>query len=190
VCPHPKGKGQRRAAAGAASGWNFRAFAEKLRGLLQQAPRVFPMKWLASCLLILAPAPGAMAAEVATSAGPMQITAMATGLEEPWALAFLPDGGFLVTERDAARLWLYHGAARHEVTGLPQIATGGQGGLLDVMVPRDFAASRRLWLTYTVSPGLALGHAAALGSGRLSEDGTRLEDFRAAFVAGLMPGMK
>lgn len=148
------------------------------------------MRLLAFCLLILAPAPGAMATEVATSAGPMQITAMATGLEEPWALAFLPDGGFLVTERDAARLWLYRGAARQEVAGLPQIAPGGQGGLLDVMVPRDFATSRRLWLTYTVSPGLALGHAAALGTGRLSEDGTRLEAFRAVFVAGLMPGTK
>lgn len=131
----------------------------------------------------------AAAGEVATSAGPMRITAIATGLDEPWGLAFLPGGGFLVTERDRAQLWHYDAAGgRQAVTGLPAIATGGQGGLLDVMVPHDFAARRVVWLTYTISPGF--GRAAALGRGRLSADGTRLEGFRQTFAGSLLPGTK
>lgn len=122
----------------------------------------------------------AMAGEVVTSAGPMQVSTVETGLRQPWSLAFLPDGSFLVTERDRVRLWHYRGGRRVEVAGLPEVVTGGQSGLLDVMVPHDFAERRRIWLTYTVA--LGGNRAAALGYGRLSEDGGRLEGFTRVFV--------
>jgi glucose/arabinose dehydrogenase len=57
---------------------------------------------LSSLWLGLAPASGA--ASLNTSAGPVQMQLMARGLEEPWSLGFLPDGQFLVTERDG-RVW-------------------------------------------------------------------------------------
>jgi aldose sugar dehydrogenase len=69
---------------------------------------------------------------------------MADGLEEPWGLAFLPDGRFLVTERDG-RLSLFS-ADGSEVLArfddFPGLVAEGQGGLLDVLVPRDVAQSR------------------------------------------------
>lgn len=111
---------------------------------------------------------------VETSAGPVRIESVARGLEEPWAIGFLPDGGVLVTER-AGRLLLLRDGQAVPVGGLPAVFDSGQGGLLDVMVPRDFADSRAVWLSFAVAvPG---GAATALGSGRLSPDGRRLDGF-------------
>jgi len=132
------------------------------------------MRALLVVLMSLAAGPLA-ATVVETSAGRMEITPLLTGLEEPWAVDFLPDGRFLVTERDAVRLTLVAGSAQQEVSGLPAIYVGGQGGLLDVMVPRDFASSREVWLSYAVSPGI--GAAAAVGFGHLSEDAAGLTAF-------------
>lgn len=106
----------------------------------------------------------------------LRIDPVATGLEEPWGLAFLPDGRFLVTERPG-RLTLFpaDGGRGMAVTGLPEVAEVGQGGLLDVMVARDFATGRRVWLSY--AEAARGGASTAMGYGRLSEDGARLEGF-------------
>jgi aldose sugar dehydrogenase len=60
------------------------------------------LSWLrrATLAVCLFAAPVAGAGTVETSAGPVTISPVATGLDEPWALGFLPDGSFLVTERD------------------------------------------------------------------------------------------
>lgn len=124
-------------------------------------------------------APAAMAQpQIETSLGPLGIAPMATGLTEPWGLAFLPGGGFLVTERDG-RLTLHRDGQVTEVEGLPEVHAEGQGGLLDVMVPRDFATSREVFVSYSKPRWRRQG--TALGVGRLSEDGTRLDDFRVLF---------
>ncbi len=108
----------------------------------------------------------------------LTIEPVATGLEEPWAIGFLPDGDVLVTERGGRLLRLPKGGGTAvPVGGVPEVATVGQGGLLDVMVPRDFASSRRVWLSYAAPANGGAGTAA--GFGRLSGDGTTLEDFRA-----------
>lgn len=129
-----------------------------------------------SALLLAVPA---LADSVQTSAGPMQITAMAEGFLEPWAVAFLPDGSLLVTERGGS-LTLIAGDSRHQVQGLPAVAVEGQGGLLDVMVPGDFAASREIWLAFAAQADG--GPATAAGRGRLSSDGLRLEGFETVFL--------
>ncbi|HMO70253.1 MAG TPA: PQQ-dependent sugar dehydrogenase [Paracoccaceae bacterium] len=105
----------------------------------------------------------------------LAVAPVARGLDEPWGLAFLPGGGFLVTER-AGRLSLFDGpgAPARRIGGVPQAWVQGQGGLLDVMVPRDFAASRLLWLTLAL-PGQG-GASTGLVRARLSDDGTQLTD--------------
>jgi aldose sugar dehydrogenase len=108
----------------------------------------------------------------AMAATGVAMIAMAEGLEEPWSLAFLPDNRFLVTER-AGRLKVFEGRAESEISGLPEVAATGQGGLLDVMVSRDFWRSGRLWFSYAhPTDG---GASTALGHGVL--DGDRLRDF-------------
>lgn len=122
----------------------------------------------------------ALAGPVETSAGRMEITPVLTGLDEPWGLDFLPDGSFLVTERDGRLLLATPGGAPQQVDGLPEVLVAGQGGLLDVMATRDFADSREVWLTFAAPAGQ--GAATAAGRGRLSPDGSRLEGFRTLFL--------
>jgi len=134
---------------------------------------------LAVCALTLA---GPVRAEVrATSLGDLTVTAVATGLDEPWGLAFLPDGRFLVTERDG-RLTLFpqDGGAGKPVAGLPEVAATGQGGLLDVMIPRDFAHSGEIWLTFSQPSGG--GAATAVGKGQLSADAARIDGFATLYA--------
>nr|WP_244867967.1 PQQ-dependent sugar dehydrogenase [Vannielia litorea] len=100
------------------------------------------------------------------------------GLDAPWGLGFLPDGAFLVTER-GGDLTLVRNGEESPVGGVPEVYDSGQGGLLDVMVPRDFAESREIFLSFAKPQGGGAG--TALGKGRLSEDGTALEGFEVIF---------
>jgi aldose sugar dehydrogenase len=137
---------------------------------------------VAAGLLAVNIPPGWAQSRVETSAGPVTITEMAGGLDEPWGIAFLPDGRFLVTERPG-RLMLFPaaGGEGQAVAGVPEVAEVGQGGLLDVMVPRDFATSREVWISYARAGDGGAG--TALGVGRLSDDGTDLQGFRTVFAA-------
>ena len=121
----------------------------------------------------------ALAEEVQTSAGTLTIAPIFQGFEEPWALDFLPDASFLVTERDG-RLWHVTGEKARQVSGVPEVYPDGQGGLLDVMIPRDFATSREVWLTYSIEQ--PAGSGTAVGKGRLSNDTGTLEGFVTLFA--------
>ena len=125
---------------------------------------------LAAALVSATPA---LPASLSTSAGPVQVEAVATGLTEPWAIGFLPDGGALITER-AGRLLMLKDGALSEVSGIPTVADVGQGGLLDILVPSDFAQTREVFLSYAKPQGG--GEGTALLRARLSDDGTALTD--------------
>ncbi|SDJ73816.1 PQQ-dependent sugar dehydrogenase [Aliiruegeria lutimaris] len=132
-----------------------------------------------SILLFTLLACGATAAPRQTSLGPVEVTAVAEGLDKPWAVAFLPEGGFLVTERGGVLLYFSSDGTRHAVQGVSEVRTRGQGGLLDVLVPRDFAVSREIFLSYSTPQGREAG--TAIGRGRLSEDGRKLTGFEQIF---------
>ena len=127
-----------------------------------------------SAVLAQAPAP--------TAAGP-SVTAqtVATGLQHPWAVAFLPEGRFLVTERPGRlRVVDADGKLQPPVQGLPEVAAGGQGGLLDVVTDSDFARNRTLYFCYS-EPGQGTTNSTALASARLSADRQRLENVKVLF---------
>lgn len=138
------------------------------------------IRLLALCIAL---ALGAPAHALETGAGPVTVTRMIAGLDQPWALGFLPGGGVLVTERDG-RLLLHRDDETRTVAGVPTVAAIGQGGLLDLLVPRDFATTRTLFFTYAKPQRNGAGTAVARA--RLSQDGQRLEDWRAIFE--LTPG--
>lgn len=105
---------------------------------------------------------------------------VASGLEHPWALAPLPEGGFLVTERPGRmRIVSGNGQLGKPIAGVPEVADGGQGGLLDVVLDSGFARNRTLYFCYS-EPG-AGGNSTALARARLAQDGSRLEDVRVIF---------
>lgn len=85
----------------------------------------------------------------ALSTSRVQVSVFASGLDEPWGIATLPGGQFLVTERRGTlRVVNADGGVSAPLQGVPNVADRGQGGLLDVAVARDFAASRTIYLTY------------------------------------------
>ncbi len=101
-----------------------------------------------------------------------------TGLDNPWALAFLPDGRMLVTEKPGRlRIVTADGRAGPALTGLPPVDAGGQCGLLDVAVDPEFAKNGFVFWTFA-EPGDG-GNSTAVARGRL--DGDRLVDVRTIF---------
>ncbi len=91
------------------------------------------------------------------------LSTLRSDLASPWALARLPDGRWLLTEK-AGRLWLLSSDAttRTELSGLPAVNASGQGGLLDVAVDPDFAAGQPfIYWSYAESGSGGAGTAVA-----------------------------
>ncbi|MGI9394711.1 MAG: PQQ-dependent sugar dehydrogenase, partial [Boseongicola sp.] len=122
---------------------------------------------LKSLVVLIGLACPTAAVAVGFSVGDVAIEPVVTGLEEPWSLGFLPGGGILITERGGQLLYA-QGGQKHQVSGLPSVAAVGQGGLLDVLVPRDFASQREIFLSYSKPQSSESG--TALMRARLSND--------------------
>ncbi len=121
-----------------------------------------------------------LAASGVTFAQGLKTATIAQGLENPWALAFLPEGRFLVTERGGRmRVVQPDGKVGAPLAGLPEVAAGGQGGLLDVVLDSGFAANRQFFFCFS-EPGGG-GNSTAIARARLSSDSTRLEDVKVIF---------
>lgn len=123
------------------------------------------------------------AQQVNTSEGVLKVEKMVAGLDVPWGFAFVPGtspNAVLITERDGRLLFAADGET-HAVKGLPDIVTDGQGGLLDVMLPRDFLQSRKVFLTFSKRQGRGAGTAVAVG--QLDGDHRRLGNVRVIFEA-------
>ena len=114
-----------------------------------------------------------------SSAGALSIAKIADGFEEPWSVEALPDGGILVSERGGTLVHLRADGSRIAVKGVPNVVDRGQGGLLDIMIPRDFVESREVYLSYANRQGNSYG--TALGRGKLNADGTALIGFKRIF---------
>ncbi|MGE0025139.1 MAG: PQQ-dependent sugar dehydrogenase [Hyphomicrobium sp.] len=111
------------------------------------------------------------------------LTTIAKGLENPWALEFLPDGRMLVTEK-AGKLRIVDkdGTLGAPINGVPDVASRGQGGLLDVALANDFAESGRIFLSFSEPRGDE-GNGTSVASGKLVASGASgaLEDVKVIF---------
>lgn len=108
----------------------------------------------------------------------VRVETVASGLEHPWSLAFLPDGRTLVTERPGRlRFVARDGTLSAPLSGVPTVLARGQGGLLDIALGPDFASSGHIYLTYA-EPGPG-GGSTAVARARLSDQG--LEDVTVIF---------
>lgn len=108
--------------------------------------------------------------------------AVATGLQNPWALAFLPQGRFLVTERPGRlRVVEPDGRLGPPLPGLPAIDAGGQGGLLDVITDAGFSANRRIYFCFSEPAASGGGNSTALARATLAADNSRIDDVQVLF---------
>ncbi len=128
---------------------------------------------------LCAQAPESNAQVISSQEHSFRVIKLADGLEHPWGLAFLPDGRMLVTERPG-RLRIVGADGKLEkrpVSGLPEIAEYGQGGLLDVALHPRYTQNRLVYLSFA---GRGQGGVSTeVGRGKLSGD--RLEDFEILF---------
>ncbi len=94
--------------------------------------------------------PGQTRAPAIQTKTALQVTELASGFKNPWAIAFLPDQRMLVTEKPTGALYIVtpQGAKSPAVAGLPPVDGRGQGGLLDVEVGPDYAQSGLIYWTY------------------------------------------
>jgi glucose/arabinose dehydrogenase len=107
---------------------------------------------------------------------------VASGLESPWGVGFLPGDRFVVTEKPGRiRIVAKDGKLGAPLAGLPAIAAGGQGGLLDVLVDADFRSNRTLYFCFSEPDAGGSANSTALARARLSSDDTRLENLQIIF---------
>jgi aldose sugar dehydrogenase len=128
---------------------------------------------------------GAPTNGVYTSSGgvTVKLDTIAKELENPWGLAFLPNGDLLVTERSGQMWRIDTKGTKHEITGEPPVLVESQGGLLDVEVDPKFAETGFIYLSYSKfrdSADVKLSTTAVLRA-KLEKDA--LADSRDIFVA-------
>lgn len=106
------------------------------------------------------------------------ITKITDGLENPWGLAFLPDGRMLVTERAGKiRYVSADGKKSPPISGLPKILVRGQGGLFDVILDPQFSSNKRIYFSF--NEPAEEGSSTAVAQATLSE--TALTDVKVIF---------
>lgn len=137
------------------------------------------LRLLAAALILGLPlAAAAESREFPSEHGQVRVTTVASGLEHPWGLAFLPDGRKLVTERPGRlRIVAKDGTLSAPIAGVPRVQARGQGGLLDVALHPRFAENRLVYLSFA-EPGSG-GASTAVARGRL--EGERLHEVEVIF---------
>lgn len=114
--------------------------------------------------------------------GDWMLVPVATGFDYPWGIAFLPEGGFLVSEREGRLSYVAPGATTGQaVTGAPDTLVGGQGGYFGLVTDPDFERNRLVYLAY--AKGKKSSNSTAVYKARLSPDATALQDGSDVFVA-------
>ncbi len=115
-----------------------------------------------------------------SSAGELEVKTVARGLLYPWALAFLPDGTMLVTERPGRlRIVSVDGQISPPLNGVPKVFASGQGGLLDIVTDKSFAQNRTIYFCYA-ERGEGGGRT-AVARARLADGADRLDKVKALF---------
>lgn len=113
----------------------------------------------------------------------LSLTPIAEGLEQPWGMAFLPDGNVLVTEREGRINLITQAGGKTEITGGPEALIEGQGGYFDVILDPSFATNRTVYMTY--AKGTKGENSTAVYKATLSADGTALENGADIWAADL-----
>jgi len=149
-----------------------------------------PILWVTASLaaatvltasFLIATTPRGANTSFASSAGQLEVQTIASGLVNPWALAFLSDGRMLVTERPGRmRIVSSDGQLSPALKGVPDVWATGQGGLLDVVTDHAFKQNNTIYFCF--SERTAGGGRTAVARAKLVDgDAPRLEDVKVIF---------
>ncbi|TMM53832.1 PQQ-dependent sugar dehydrogenase [Maribacter algarum] len=102
-------------------------------------------------------------------------------MQIPWGMAFLPDGGILVTEKSGELIHFANGK-RTTISNVPEVYVRGQGGLLDIVIHPDYATNGWIYISYSSSEGSGKGGHTALMRAKL--EGNTLKNKELLYKAG------
>lgn len=110
-----------------------------------------------------------------------QVTTIADDMKIPWAMLWLPNGDMLVSERQGTILRFRNGELVATLTGVPEVDSNAQGGLLDLALHPDFDNNQYLYMSYSDTSGDGAGSNTAIARARLI--GNALTDFEMIYKA-------
>ncbi len=114
---------------------------------------------------------------------PFEFSVLTNDLKNPWGLAPLSDGRFIVTEKGGTmRIVTSAGALGEPIAGVPGVDTDGQGGLLGITLDPSFSENRMVYWVFSEKQG-AKGNLTAVAKGRLSDDEKKLEGVKVIYKA-------
>jgi glucose/arabinose dehydrogenase len=110
------------------------------------------------------------------------VKVLTEGLQSPWGITSLPDGRLLITEKGGTmRIASQDGKLSAAITGLPEVNSKGQGGLLGLTIDPDFKNNRMVYFSF--SEKMPDGNLTAVGKGRLSDDEKKIENAQTIYRA-------
>jgi aldose sugar dehydrogenase len=116
----------------------------------------------------------------ASSAGQLDVQTVASGLVNPWSLAFLPDGRMLVTERPGRmRVVTAEGQLSPPLKGVPEVWASNQGGLLDIILDKSYAQNKIIYFCF--AEGTGGGGRTAVARATLNDGQGQLDDVKIIF---------
>lgn len=110
----------------------------------------------------------------------LTLDTIVSGLDIIWGMAFLPDGGMLVTEKTGNLYRITAEKKLQRIEGAPEVVAEGQGGMLDVALHPDFGQNKVIYLSYSADKGEGLSTTAIM---RAELDGNRLSNKNIIFEA-------
>ncbi|HSF45497.1 MAG TPA: PQQ-dependent sugar dehydrogenase, partial [Chitinophagaceae bacterium] len=113
----------------------------------------------------------------------VKLDTVVSGLNVPWSIAFLPDGGMLVTERGGKLYLVQQGKDKQEIKGVPAVVAEGQGGLFDVKADPGFETNRTVYLSFAKGVKSDSGIVTTTAVVSASFDGSTLKNVKEIFVA-------
>ena len=116
---------------------------------------------------------------IESSAGKLNVEKIAGNLKQPWAIGFVSGGNILVTERGGRLIMIAPDGTKTEISGVPEVYVKGQGGLLDVMVPRDYETSGEIFLSASIEQKRGTG--TALIKATFDQDAAKITKSRVIF---------
>ncbi|WP_443939778.1 PQQ-dependent sugar dehydrogenase [Pedobacter sp. MW01-1-1] len=114
---------------------------------------------------------------------PIDVRVLYDKLENPWGIAVLPDGRFLISQKYGTMVILNaDGTLNKKITGLPKVDPSGQGGLLDVTIDPNFASNGMVYWAFAEPHGEDA--MLAIAKGKLSKEESRIENQAVIYRTG------
>ena len=152
-------------------------------GIWRQDARHMLLRCVSASITALIAIIGVFAGSTGDTAAQTKIMpeVVVSDLSYPWSVAFLPEGGYLITERDGVLKYVDMDGQQSSVPGVPEVFAQGQGGLLDIALSPNFETDRTIFMTFSQGSVEGAGTSLYRAELAMAGDGLALEDGQVIF---------